>query len=322
MNTWELPLAVAATLDIEVLVIIPESREDHHTEINDLAWRFHLDKNRSGFLFFHTPAAKSAKAAWPERDKEIAAISDRIIPISIRPAGNMEGLINQYPAKILDRFQIPYAKTFRPRPKYADYECRTDLSEDDFLIHFTRSVPGPWPDETDFDYYRAVIDSRDDYCRSAAKTLLHILESGTIYASARNIRDQHQVVGFTRFSPEHISDLFRYRPRLVNPYFEPYGIGFPVEAAVRAGCRPVQYSPPEIYPTLDPADRPFFQNKGGDSGRWTTEQEWRSPGDFDLDQIPENERCIFVPDEDEAALFRDRLGRRVESLSRAHSYPL
>jgi len=314
MNTWELPLAAASSMGLKTFVVVPDSGEDHHSLIRDIAGRFHLDLNRTGFWLIKCQTGKSAKDSWPARDKAIAAIADFLIPISIRPGGNLEKLLNQYSEKILNNFRMPYRETSRHRPKYAAYHCRTDLPDENILIHFTRSAAGPWPDETDFEFYRAMIDSGNQYCRSARESLLHILNTKTIYASARNIRDGCRVVGFTRLSPENMSDLFRYRPRLVNPYFEPYGVGITISAADRTGIRPVLYGLPQMYPTLAPEDRPFFQNMGGNGGRWKAEQEWRHLSDFGFENIPESELCVFVPDNDEARFFRNRTGLQVEPL--------
>ena len=314
MNTWELPLAIASSMAMNMLVVVFDRGEDHHEKIRDMVGRFKLNLNQTGFLIIPGHFGKSVKENWPERDREIAALADVFLPVSIRPQGTLEKLLDLSPEKIVGDFRVSYRKTSRPRPKYDIGPGRNNRPYENVLIHFTRTTPGPWPDETEFDFYRAIIVSRNEYCRSARDTLLHILGTGIIFAGTRNIRDGHRVVGFTQLSPENLPGLFRYRPRLVNPYFEPYGLGLSIPAAVRAGIRPVRYGLPQIYSALAAEDRPFFQNEGGDGGRWLAEQEWRHLGDFHFEDIPHDELRVFVPDSNEAEFFRKQTGLRVEPL--------
>ncbi len=307
MNTWELTLALASRKRIGVIIIPPADPAEHLSESREIMRRFGLDPQKTGFLWFDNEKEKN-KTSWPIRDRIIADFADRIFPVSIRPGGNLENLLSRYQSKIVADFALRYGVIRRPRPRYDRYPLHLDLPSDAFLIHFTRTTASPWPNETDFDYYMALLKSGETYCRSAGDTLRHIIASGKIFASGKNIRDGHRVVGFTLMSRENLTQMFRYRPRLVNPYFEPYGIGLPVSAANRAGLRPVIYGPSEFYLEMPEADKPFFQNIGTNGGQWQSEREWRHRGDFSLVDPVAGDLIILVPSEDEAERFSRETG--------------
>ncbi len=295
MNTWELTLAKASEQKTPAIVVVPESRRDKRNAMDNIMRRFRLDPTLAGFMFVNAKKGSGGKAAWPGRDAAIIRQADILLPISIRPGGNMERMLKDNPGRIHDAFAIPCRTTPRPRPRYDSFRINPVIRDDEWLIHFTRSTPGPWPDETDFDYYKAVCGSGRDYCRSAAATLNHILSTGIIYGSTRNIRHGGPVVGFTCFIRDHCKELFRYRPRLVNPYFEPYGIAIRREAASDTDIRPVRYETPDRYADLAAAEKPYFQNVGSDGEKWKGENEWRHAGDFRLSLIPANAGKVIVP---------------------------
>ncbi len=306
MHTWELTLARASEQRIPVIVIIPGPTHDPRTVIDDLLRRFRLDAALAGFLFADATGGRSGKTGWPARDAMIARQVNVLLPVSIRPGGTLDRILMDYPDKIHDPFIIPYQKSSRPRPTYDCATVNPAFGDEKWLIHFTRSVPGPWPDETEYDYYRAVCRSGGAYCRSASATLSHILTTGTIFGSSRHIRHGGPVVGFTSFSSHECRNLFRYRPRLVNPYFEPYGIAILCEAAAGLGLRPVLYGTPGQYTDLADAEKPYFQNIGSDGARWKGEREWRYPGDFRLSLIPSEAGRVIVPTASECGYPRVR----------------
>lgn len=314
MNTWELVLFLTSINGFNVILILPSEGRNIDSLGNDIIHRFNLDPDKFGILHFDLNSKGSSKKKWPARDEKIAEMADLIIPVSIRPGGNLEKLLIRHRSKILSDFTIPYNKTGRHRPEYKQPRYNPDLPENSILVHFTRTTASSWPDETDYDFYQAIVASKGEYCRSARETLLHILQSRKIYSSSRNIRDGFGVVGFTLLSSDILQGLFRYRPRLVNPYFEPYGIGLPISVAIQVGLRPVRYGSPEDYSTLAAGDKPFFQNAGNDGIKWRMEKEWRHLGDFFLARIPENQLLVFTPNIREAELLRERTNIRVTPL--------
>jgi len=302
MNTWELTLALAAERHMPVFVVIPFSTNDNQAYADDLIRRFHLARSHTGCGFMGYDRGRSRKAGWLARDELIAEKANLLIPISIRPDGNLAPLIDRHEHVVRD-FTAAHAAEKRRRPRYENCRPNPAIRDHDILIHFTRSTGAPWPDETEFDYYRALIDSGDEYCRSAANTLKHILDTGVIFGSGKNIRGKHRAVGFTHYSDNTCIDLFRYRPRLVNPYFEPYGIGIARCVAEELGIRPVLYDSSEAYDRLPDKDKPYYQNTGADGRLWMGEKEWRYVGDFDLNRVPADAVRVIVPTPADAAYF-------------------
>lgn len=257
--------------------------------------RFRLSPDKAGFHFIPGTIGNRPKSWWPLRDAEIARIADVIFPISIRPHGSVEQLVETCQSKVDRQFAVPYQKKSRPRPRYGNRNFNPEIWSENLIVHFTRTRPAPWPDETEFDFYQGIINSGGEYCHSAKAVIIRILRTGKIFAGSRKIRDSLAVVGFSEIRPESLRRMFAYRPQMVNPYFEPYGIGMRIETAIRLGMRPVIYGAPEEYETLTPANRPYFQNRGA-GGIWQGENEWRHLDDLELDNIDPTGLCILVPD--------------------------
>jgi hypothetical protein len=295
MNTWEMSLALASLRKVPVIIVLADADVNDNEVTEGIAHRFRLDPARIGFIFIDSKSGKGKKSGWLTRDRTVIELADIIIPVSIRSGGNLGRLLLNYKGKVHEVFTIPHQKLARPRPQYKSFTINPVWQDGEWLIHFTRTAPGPWPDETEYDYYQAILRSGKEYCRSAPATLEHILTTGVIYGSGRNIRRGHPVVGFARLLGETCGDLFRYRARLVNPYFEPYGIAIRREAAAGLGIRPVRYGTADLYAQLPEVERPYFQNVGNDGIRWKGENEWRFVGDFFLSRIPADMGKAIVP---------------------------
>ncbi len=304
MNTWELALAGASEKHLPVIIIMHKPASAQKQAMQDICRRFCLAPDRAGFLFLPQASGRAPKADWPARDETVVRMTDHLLPISIRPDGTMAALLETGREKIDPTFAVGYDTTPRPRPKYDNINLNQAMAWNKWLIHFTRSSPGPWPDETDCDFYRAVIESHGDYCRSAQLTLQHILEAGIIFAAERHIRDGRAIVPFTSLTPQSAGRLFRYRPRHVNPGLEPFGVAVAKDIAIALGARPVIYGPAELYGNLAEADKPYFQNQGSFDSQWVIENEWRHVGDFHFNRIgPESMRIVVPSKVDELSLI-------------------
>jgi hypothetical protein len=314
MNTWELTLALASERNIPVIVVLPDAGMARRSTADEVSHRFRLDPANTGFIFVKAISGKGRKSRWSARDEEIIRQADILLPVAIRSDGNLSRMLADHSAQLRDEFIVPYRKMARPRPRYDSFTVNPAMLDGHWLVHFTRSTPGPWPDEAEYDYYHALCRSGSEYCRSAPATLANILRTGVVYGSRRNIRYGGPVVGFTRFSAEKCRSLFRYRPRLVNPYFEPYGIAIREETALDLGLRPVLYGSPEIYPGLPDAEKPYFQNLGSGGGRWKGEDEWRLVGDFHLSRIPADMGKVIVPTVAESRIDNIRSGFSIYGL--------
>ena len=295
MNTWELALTFAARLQMRVIVVVSESIVDRRRFANDIFRRFHLSPARTGFYFMTVSPGKTIKASWRARDAVVIDLADQLFPISIRPKGLLAALIEANKEKVDSSFTMSYDNTSRPRPKYQMTELNPDVNWDQWLIHFTRSSSGSWPDETDYNFYSDLIESTSDFCRSAWRTVMHIVTTGIIYGHSKKIRGGHPVVPFALITPDSIKNLFRYRSRFLNPGFEPYGIAISKQSAIDLGIRPVIYGAMDIFDHLSEDDKPYFQNQGSYNSQWTIEHEWRRLGDFYLDLLPPDRIRIIVP---------------------------
>lgn len=301
MNTWELTLALAARLDLPVLIIAPRPIRVYPF-MADIRKRFNLKPDLSDFIFIGESQSRPGKKWWAERDNYILDKADFLFPVSVRPGGRMESGLNNRADKIRPEFKLDYKKIIRPRPRYDDLYLNPEIITGDWLIHFTRTSPGPWPGETEFDYYQAMVNSAEEYCHSAINTLNQILDESKIRAGTRNMRGGHKAVAFTAGLKENPGIFFRYRPRLVNAYFEPYGIAIERKAAESAGIKPVIYGEPDDYNSLTESEKPYFQNIGR-MGIWRGEEEWRHIGDFDLGCLPpEAIRVIIYRDSERKAV--------------------
>ena len=284
MNTWELTLAIAAQIELPVLIVVPQSRDDSRYS-NDILNRFNLRADRVRFIFINYSHSRSKKSWWADRDEYILEKADLLFPVSVRPGGRMEQGLDSHSAKVQSQFRILYDKTVRRRPVYQDIPLNREIMGGNWLIHFTRSTPGPWPGEREIDYYRRIMSSTDEFCNSAIRTLNHILDEGTIRAGSRNLRARQKGVSFTVGLRSDPGMFFRYRPRLVNAYFEPYGIAIDKKAAKKVGIRPVIYGDTADYKMLKDSERPFFQNIGKND-IWREEKEWRYIDNLDLRLFP------------------------------------
>ncbi|MFH1700502.1 MAG: hypothetical protein ABIE07_07925 [Candidatus Zixiibacteriota bacterium] len=238
------------------------------------------------------------------RDRAVFDLADIIVPVSIRPNGNMTGLLARYKEKIFSRYRISSPKNNRPRPKYLIEKLNPELSSGEWLIHFTRSSKSPWAGSTSFEYYLSMISSGHENCQSAHNALVRIIKDKTIRASNKNIANKSRVVGFSNLINIDPNEIFRYRPRLVNPNFEPYGLAISTDYAREGGISPVIYGDRHLYNTLSGDKQPFFQSTGKKK-QWVSENEWRHIGDFAFDRIPFRYLRIVVPNIKEVDIFQE-----------------
>lgn len=292
MNTWEIVITLASREKGKLVVIVPAPESNEEYRFIDICHDYSLDPDKTALVLLDRT---NGKKDWQRRrDEFIANQADVLMPISIKSGGNLQKYLETYWEKILRRYQIEYKQPSRKRPDYNNLSLNPRLFEAQLIVHFTRSRGGPWPGETRFDYYSDIIQSNKEYCRSAKNVLKRILKSGKISASDRGIRGGYKVVGFSAISRENLLEMFRYRPRMVNPYFEPYGIAMEKMTAVDLGFRPVIYGTPEVYPHLKESDYPYFQNPGSHDMQWLPEQEWRYAGDFELEKISPEDLYTIV----------------------------
>ena len=175
----------------------------------------------------------------------------------------------------------------------------------DFLTHCTRRRHGPWPEQTEREFLDDLILDRPDAVHSALASLLRILKSRKLIATGDTIRGGFPVVSFTEVSAAELQRLRVFRPHRGRWDFQPYGLSIRRAWLVDHGCRAVRYAEEHDWKELPDAERPFFQKstsptKGGGEIQWTVEQEWRHPGDIDLECLGGEDAFVFVPNQQAA----------------------
>ncbi len=287
LNTWSLVLYFCSRNNIPARIYFnhaPNTDVDEH--ISFIKEQYHLDNNTAGYHFIPVQA-KDKKHFQAIRDKTIINDSDIIYPVSVRPEGNLDKLIADANSEIIVNYRTKYSE--RKKSLIFSIEKKlvnTDINNliNNHLIHWTRTSNIKWPDETHFDFYNSITQSKDIYPRNAFNTLHHILASKTIIASSRHFRKDHPAVSFSSLPPSRAAGLMRYRARYREMTFEPYGIAVPKEIARKMMIKKVIYGNPEMFQYLDDPDKPYFQSIGK-IGSWPPEKEWRHIGNLDLSRI-------------------------------------
>lgn len=296
MNSWEIPLALAAIKKIPVIIDLWYQPEDIDCFISEICNRFGLPCDTVGIVVPNQQYSSSDRSRWPDRDRLALELADKIFPIAIRKGGNLEKLIDNCASKVDYSFGTIYDYSRRKRPQYDIANINPELLSGRWLVHFTRSNSSPWPGQSETEYYRSIIASKDQYCHSALETLDNIVNGSILYGSGRNLKNGSKAIGFTDIGRTNIESLFRYRSRLVNPGFEPYGIALKKEFAISIGIRPVIYGDEKLYHALSEKDRPYYQSTGKADHNWEHESEWRLTGNLNLEMIPPESLALVVPD--------------------------
>lgn len=304
LNTWELVSWAAGRHDARQVLICPD--DPSGTDYGDLIRRFNLKSELVEWRSITRSSGRSQrKKWWAGRDCEIVEAAEILLPVSIRQGGNLDSLLSTHSTKSVDdRFRIAYKPiTHHERDAVVDSELNPDLHDwsDRWLIHWTRACHRPWPGESESDYYTDLVESGDEYCRSAGATLRRILSERLIRASSWKIGVGRPMVAFTELTPTESLRLMRWRPRWSRWSFEPYGIAITKEVAAGLGVRPVRYVPDCEWKTLSIDEKPLAHREGKADGFWTAEREWRCAGNVNLSLVPTSDLRVIVRSRREAA---------------------
>ncbi|MBU1936361.1 hypothetical protein KKG05_03115 [bacterium] len=307
MFTWELVTWKASACGGKLIIIVPDvSQNDTAEAASEIARDFHLDANKTLFIFPEdSPDSFKSLANFPKRDAWTVALAETLYPVAIRPDGNLETVIEKS-SKVNDENRIPYVKATRPSP-FSNLEIanpRNDVLPWDALTHWTRKTANPWPDETKADFYAAFNTKQNGYPRSGFHTLKRVLKQQRLLASNRLIRSGKSVVSLTECLPWELAKLVKWRPGLFRWTFEPYGIALNKTKLESFGARRVVYGEDYQFRFLQGEDIPFFQSCGHGENNWREEKEWRHLGDIDLNQFEPEDVIIFVYTNEEAKELR------------------
>ncbi|NOX57024.1 MAG: hypothetical protein GXP27_21815 [Planctomycetes bacterium] len=201
---------------------------------------------------------------------------------------------------------VPVAATAATARSKASLVPIPPAADWDFLTHCTRRHDGPWPDQTEEEYWDELLFGLPSADRSALAVLMRIVQQRRLCGSAAAIRGGYRVVSFTAVPLRQVSRLRTFRAHRGRWDFEPYGLCIRCEWLQQQGARPVIYGDDESWERLSEAERPFFQQRlstSAASGRtidWSVEREWRVLGDLDLGSLGPEEAFLFVATESEA----------------------
>lgn len=266
------------------------------------------------------------------RDRIMGRLSDLHLILKIRPRGNLSAILCDIQARsprpqlvfepgkndpsgrgnydLLEKFPR-YARGFtlpatgpvasksaggkEKRPGGSDAVARGD-----YLFHYTRGCPGPWPGETYRQYLLNLFDEEPLSGHSALETLIRILQCGMVLGGSRMVRGQTAVSCWSSLPPREVSRLRKWNRALVRWTVEPYGIAVRRDVLRSLGAKPAVYGDEQVYAKLAEAERHRFQLSRGDRlSSWRHECEWRLPGDLAFDRIRPDEMFAFVRTADE-----------------------
>jgi hypothetical protein len=253
------------------------------------------------------------------RDRWVTALSHQLIPVSLRPKGNLDGLLS-HPAlpttSVTSDFRIkskPPAPIRKPL-LLGQIHMPDWYAPEEYLIHWTRSCVGPYPNESRGEYFTRIMEG-DTEPTEGMETLERILQDGVIRASSRLVRGGYSVVPFTERPPQDLPRLMLWRSGLRRWTFEPYGIALSKAKLLELGARPVIYGEVAHFHELTQSDRPFFQVAKSAGSDWTVEREWRVTADVRLSEFAKDEIVVVVRDAAEMEKSKEKLTLKVICLT-------
>ena len=310
MQTWELVTAAARLHNLPLTVCDFDPTPDPQRQ---------FDLTPDQVCKIPGPAPDTRAERMAARDQYIINTADLLLPVSVRPNGNMSRHINIVMERghVVDRrFDIgsPEGSTSckvsihpeRLNPQLHDLGSR-------YVVHWTRATSGPWPDERLIDLYRDIIRA-DTWPRSGFDTLRRILDRQRIIASSNHMPGGVATVSLSGLRPVEVVPLMRWRARHGHMSFEPYGVGIERKTAARLGVKPVEY--------YDTHDRPpasaeaWLTQSNGAITDWRGEREYRHRGDLDLGAVPPERVIIFCHTMREVAILSRTLPYRVMAMER------
>jgi len=306
---WSLVAFLAGRWGIPVLFAV-RSRDcaEGRRMFEDALADFGLQKRLVAPLFTGWKASPESKKSWPQRDRILIASADAVYPVSIRPGGRLDALIDGMDgSRVRDDYRISYTRNRRRIDMNFTDKCMAALPKGEWLLHWTRTRHGLWPGETQREFWSDVLAEPDRYVRTAADSLARILRERTIRGSGRHLPHGRTAVGFTSLSPAEALKLMRWRKRYAEFSYEPYGIAVRKKAAVQAGCLPVAYG-------CNAGTDPLFVHAPGPENMWSGECEWRLEGNCSLGRFHDEDMLAIVPDTTSAG----RIGGSVPGRIRTH----
>lgn len=180
----------------------------------------------------------------------------------------------------------------------------------EYLYHYTRGCPGPWPGQPHREYIEDLLDGGALCAHRALDTLVRIITEGRLRASRRLVRGEVDVVSWTSRPPLDLRAFRLWNPGLIRWTFEPYGLAVRKRVLRKQGAQPVIYAPSPVHQRLRPDDKYRFQKHEPPRCSWKHEREWRIREDVLLKDLAPSDWFIFVPDDG----ARNELAHRCEGI--------
>ncbi len=285
--------------------------------------------------FVSPPLQEQDTPHLPLRDQLVAAVSEQLIVLRMRARGHVEQIVRarceQHEGHSTSHVSLVVGSDLVPEPLAAALPSARhlrvgetlqrpaapwpwpalglsppiltpqQLPVNEYLTHWTRARPGPWPGQTQAEYYDGFILGTEPK-HTALATLARIAASRRLLASGDAIRGSTPVVCFTALPLPALPQMRVFRAHRGRWDGEPYGLCLRRAWLEQRGARPVHYGDVSLWEQLDAAEQPFFQCQATASQAidWSREQEWRHLGDLALDELTADDAMLFVPTHAEA----------------------
>lgn len=277
-------------------------------------------------IFLHSKELKNQRDFFIARDNILSASADALVVMKIRAGGNMEKLTHKAldqnkPVLFLGhseeetplslRHRMKHAMMLSPRKKIHHGQEKENASSlsiiqtddrplEQYLWHYTRAWPGPWPKQTWEEYIDSLVHEVPGAAHKSVHSLARIIEKGILYASHTVTRGKIPVLCFTELPPTQIESVRFYNNALNRWTFSHYGIGFSKETMCQRGAKPVIYGTEKTYQTISTQHKYLYQKERSSQNKWSwkPEREWRLKGNLDLSTFAKEDIIIVVKKKD------------------------
>ncbi len=159
MSTWELVTALASIEQVPLeLYLVQDPKQSQSEQTEHILSQFGLAMRMVTCIQVSATASDGKSEILHARDMAILSAAGILVPISIRPEGNLSSLITQAKAggkQIVQDFETTHKK---PDEQYSYMLDRQTLTSSicnckyDYIIHWTRATHGRWPNERSLDF--------------------------------------------------------------------------------------------------------------------------------------------------------------------------
>ena len=319
-RNWEIITACAVLNNVPLRLLMPARESSSFEALKSKASRQYC--LTAGRVKFDKINDENSNDLTPRqlaniRDETIIKQANILIPVSVRPRGNMSELLSKSGADgktIVREFETEYEKKKSKLAYQIDISALSNkimALDESYLIHWTRATNCRWPDENELEFYRMIFSS-DKYRRTAFDTLRKILNTELIIASSKNMPTNTRTVCFSGLVPKEAIRLMKWRARYCQMSFEPFGIGIERNYAMAHGIKEVHYYDLSQKKQKDGQDNWLWQSAGKKTD-WGNEKEFRHKGDFDFSKVPDEKRIIFCHYRRQASLVQNLTGLKAMS---------